>query len=109
MSRHFPNSLSELCLAGLASHETVYTGLHDAGIAIWFDQNELRGGEVWDRQIRDRIDACSLFIAVVSAYTQARDQGYFRRERKLAVDRTEDLADGGTFVRGISLATGGFL
>jgi len=26
--------------------------LRAAGIEVWFDQSELRGGDVWDRQIR---------------------------------------------------------
>jgi TolB-like protein/tetratricopeptide (TPR) repeat protein len=75
------------------SAKRISDALQEAGIVAWFDQNELKGGEVWDRQIRDRIHACRLFIAVVSANTEARDEGYFRREWKLAVDRTDDLAE----------------
>jgi len=29
--------------------------LRAAGIEVWFDQSELRGGDVWDRQIRQQI------------------------------------------------------
>jgi TolB-like protein len=67
--------------------------LRAAGIEVWFDQSELRGGDVWDRQIRQQIHDCRLFIAVVSANTEARIEGYFRREWKLAVDRTHDLSE----------------
>src|SRR5262249_40307387 len=35
---------------------------------------------------------CRLFIAVISAHTETRDEGYFRREWSLAVDRTRDMA-----------------
>jgi len=65
--------------------------LRAAGIEVWFDQSELRGGDAWDRSIRDRIHDCQLFIAVISAHTEARDEGYFRREWSLAVDRTRDM------------------
>jgi hypothetical protein len=34
---------------------------------VWFDRNELRGGDVWDRQIHERIHDCRLFIAVMLA------------------------------------------
>jgi TolB-like protein/tetratricopeptide (TPR) repeat protein len=34
-----------------------------------------------------------LFVPVISASTQARAEGYFRREWKLAVERTHDMAD----------------
>jgi TIR domain-containing protein len=67
--------------------------LRAAGIEVWFDQSELRGGDVWDRQIRQKIHDCRLFISVVSANTEARIEGYFRREWKLAVDRTHDLSE----------------
>lgn len=65
--------------------------LRTGGIEVWLDQRELRGGEAWDRQIRERIHDCRLFIALISAHTEARDEGYFRREWKLAVDRTHDM------------------
>ena len=64
-----------------------------AGVEVWFDQSELRGGDVWDQAIHRQIRDCALFIPVISAHTQARLEGYFRREWKLAVARTQDMAD----------------
>ena len=72
--------------------------LRSAGVEVWFDQSELRGGDVWDRQIHQQIRDCRLFIALISAHTEARDEGYFRREWRLAVDRTHDMAEDKTFV-----------
>jgi len=72
--------------------------LRSAGVEVWFDQSELRGGDVWDRQIRKHIHDCALFIPIISTTTQARLEGYFRREWKLAVDRTHDMADGKPFL-----------
>jgi TolB-like protein len=71
----------------------ICVALKAAGVEVWFDQSELRGGDVWDRQIRKQIHDCALFIPVISAHTQARTEGYFRREWKLAVDRTHDMSD----------------
>jgi TolB-like protein len=73
--------------------QRVCVALRAAGIEVWFDQSELRGGDVWDRQIRQQIHNCRLFIPIVSANTEARIEGYFRREWKLAVDRTHDLSE----------------
>src|SRR4051812_30351009 len=67
--------------------------LRAAGVEVWFDQSELRGGDAWDQKIRKQIKECALFVPVISANTQARQEGYFRREWKLAVDRTHDIAD----------------
>ena len=72
--------------------------LRAAGIEGWFDKSELRGGDIWDRQIQNRIHDCRLFIPVISANTERRDEGYFRREWGLAVDRTRDMADTKTFL-----------
>jgi TolB-like protein len=72
--------------------------LRSQGVEVWFDQSELRGGEAWDAKIRKQIRECRLFLAIVSEHTQARPEGYFRREWKLAVERTHDMAAGMTFV-----------
>src|ERR1700722_17801620 len=72
--------------------------LRSAGVEVWFDQSELRGGDVWDRQIKKHIRDCALFIPIISSTTQQRLEGYFRREWKLAVDRTHDMADGKPFL-----------
>jgi TolB-like protein/lipoprotein NlpI len=72
--------------------------LRASGIEVWFDQSELRGGDAWDRQIRAQIHECRLFIPIVSANSEARVEGYFRREWKLAVDRTHDLSERVSFL-----------
>src|SRR3954469_24990521 len=66
--------------------------LRAAGVEVWFDQSELRGGDAWDAKIRKQIKECALFVPVISANTQARGEGYFRLEWKLAVDRSHLMA-----------------
>lgn len=61
--------------------------LQAAGIEVWFDQSELRGGDVWDHKIRKQIHDCALFIPIISSHTQARTEGYFRLEWHLADQR----------------------
>jgi TolB-like protein/tetratricopeptide (TPR) repeat protein len=77
--------------------------LRVAGIEVWLDQSELRGGEAWDRQIHERIHDCRLFIALISTHTEARDEGYFRREWKLAVDRTHDMLEKKAFLLPVAI------
>ena len=62
----------------------VCDALRAAGIEIWFDQSELRGGDASDHKIRQRIRDCALFTPIISANTQARPEGYFRLEWRLA-------------------------
>jgi TolB-like protein/Flp pilus assembly protein TadD len=62
--------------------------LRAAGIEVWFDQSELRGGDAWDQSIRKQIRTCALFLPIISKHTHERAEGYFRLEWKLAVDRS---------------------
>src|SRR5215468_6399431 len=66
--------------------------LRAAGVEVWLDQSELRGGDAWDESIRDQIKACALFIPVISANAHTRVEGYFRLEWKLAIDRSHRIA-----------------
>src|ERR1700746_2760768 len=78
--------------------QRIAEALRAAGIEVWFDKSELRGGDAWDRQIRKQIHACGLFIPIISSHSQARLEGYFRREWKLAADRTHDMAEEKAFL-----------
>ena len=73
-------------------------GLRAGGIEVWFDQNELRGGDAWDAKIRGQIRTCALFVPIISQQTQRRLEGYFRREWRLAVDRRHDMAESVPFI-----------
>ena len=68
------------------------------GLEVWYDESELGGGEVWDQKIRKQIRECDYFMPVISAQTEARHEGYFRREWRLAVERTLDMADDHAFL-----------
>src|SRR5476649_2431869 len=81
-----------------ASAQRIAEALRSNGVEVWFDQNELRGGDAWDAKIRKQIDACALFIPIISRHTQERSKGYFRLEWKLAVEQTHLLAEGVPFL-----------
>ena len=72
--------------------------LRAAGVEVWFDQNELVGGDAWDQKIRGQIKECALFVPIISAATQARTEGYFRLEWRLADQRTHLMAKGRPFL-----------
>ena len=72
--------------------------LRAAGVEVWFDRSELRGGDAWDLQIKKQIHDCALFLPVISAHTTARTEGYFRREWNLAKRRLLDMAEDRAFL-----------
>jgi len=90
---HAP-SLVDICipseLLSYASQDAdaarrICDALRAAGLEVWFDQGELRGGDAWDAAIRKQVKGCALFVPLISANTDARSEGYFRREWNLAV------------------------
>jgi TolB-like protein len=72
--------------------------LRAAGVEAWLDRSELRGGDAWDASIRAKIRDCALFVPLVSASADARGEGYFRLEWKLAVDRSHLMAEDRPFL-----------
>ena len=72
--------------------------LRAAGVEVWFDQSELRGGDAWDQKIHQQIHDCALFVPVISANTASRPEGYFRLEWDLADHRTHRVARNKAFI-----------
>src|SRR5580704_4905665 len=56
------------------------------GLEVWYDESDLGGGDAWDQKIRKQIRECDYFMPIISAQTEARHEGYFRREWRLAVE-----------------------
>jgi TolB-like protein len=81
-----------------AAARPICDALRGAGIEVWFDQSELRGGDVWDQTIRRQIRDCALFLPIISNHTQARAEGYFRLEWRLAEQRTHLMGRSRTFI-----------
>jgi TolB-like protein/Tfp pilus assembly protein PilF len=81
-----------------AAARNVCEALRSAGVEVWFDQSELRGGDVWDQTIRRQIRDCALFVPIISTNTASRPEGYFRLEWALAEQRTQMMSRNKTFI-----------
>ncbi len=78
--------------------QRICDSLRAAGNEVWFDKSDLRGGDAWDAAIRQQVKECALFMPLISANTEARSEGYFRREWNLAVNRMLDMAEDHSFL-----------
>jgi len=78
--------------------QVVRDALPALGLEVWYDESDLTGGDAWDQKIRKQIRECDFFMPMISAQTEARTEGYFRREWRLAVERTLDMADDRMFL-----------
>ncbi|MBI5767591.1 MAG: TIR domain-containing protein [Verrucomicrobia bacterium] len=77
---------------------SIADALRGAGVEVWFDESELRGGDAWDAKIKQQIRDCALFLPVISQSTQRRREGYFRLEWLLAEERSRLIAKGTPFL-----------
>jgi TolB-like protein len=80
------------------SARRICDALRAAGIEVWFDQSELRGGDAWDQMIRRQIHDCALFVPIISQNTASRPEGYFRLEWSLAEQRSHMIARNKAFI-----------
>ena len=86
-----------------AAARTLRDALAATGLDVWYDESELGGGDAWDQKIRRQIRDCDYFMPMISAATEARKEGYFRREWRLAAERTLDMADDVMFLLPVSI------
>jgi hypothetical protein len=87
----------------LAAVQKLKTGLDAAGVRTWFDIERLEGGDDYDRKIQRNIARCSYFVPIVSATTERRLEGYFRREWSYAIDRARNIAEGALFIMPVTI------
>lgn len=81
--------------------------LGDHGIAVWRDQQNLRGGEQWEATIEEFIRRVDYFLFVQTENMDQRDDrredGVYNRELKLALKRALDKRFGTVFVIHVAL------
>jgi hypothetical protein len=78
--------------------EQIQYALELKGVDVWFDKRRLQAGDIFDLEIQRNIQKCSLFLPLVSAHTESRLEGYFRKEWKMAATRSLGIAEGLQFI-----------
>jgi hypothetical protein len=63
--------------------------LEAAGLEVWLDLRCREAGDDYAREILHLIKRCALFVPVISRNTQSRDEGFFRKEWRWAVERLD--------------------
>jgi hypothetical protein len=71
--------------------ERLQASLGDAGLEVWFDKARLESGDPWWPVIDENIATCDVFVPVISANTNKRDEGIFIREWNRALERLRDM------------------
>lgn len=97
-ANHAPTVFLSYASADREAARVLKDALPTFGLEVWYDESDLGGGEIWDQKIRKQIRECDYFMPLISGQTEARAEGYFRREWRLAVERTLDMADDHAFL-----------
>jgi hypothetical protein len=74
-----------------AAVEQLQARLGGAGLDTWFDRQRLGSGDPWWPVIEQNIAGCDVFVAVISANSNKRNEGIFIREWNRALERLEDM------------------
>lgn len=85
------------------AHEDKYIALHmfwrlhEEGWNVWIDEDKLKGGNDYNKRIRDAINACNVFIPILSSQVQEdlvnNNHRYYMDEWQLAQDRWQIAAE----------------
>jgi hypothetical protein len=76
----------------IGAAKKLFATLQDIGGDVaWFDKSALRPGDDWEQHILGAIQRCGLFLPLLSANTEQRTEGYFRREWDEAAERSRRI------------------
>jgi hypothetical protein len=87
----------------LNAARTLKSALDAAGFSVWFDLDQLGPGDTFDLKIQDYVRRCSLFLPLLSRNTEARTEGFFRREWNYALDRDKGIDQSTPFIIPIAI------
>jgi len=76
--------------------------LKKKGISTWFDNDKLKGGDVWEKKIKKAIENCYLFVSFLS-HNSVNERGYFQSEAKFSLDVWKKLPEGRPFIIPVEL------
>ena len=87
----------------LDAARTLKSTLDAAGFSVWFDLDQLGPGDTFGQKIQDYVRRCSLFLPLLSRNTEARSEGFFRREWNYALDRDKGIDESSPFIVPIAI------
>jgi hypothetical protein len=63
--------------------------LETAGLAVWYDQQQMDCGDLYTNKLFANIQKCSFFIPIISKHTSTIERRFFRREWSKALEEAE--------------------
>jgi hypothetical protein len=88
----------------LAAVQKLRDALVAESVEVWFDASALQSGDHFYYKIKSYIEEhCSCFLMVLSANTEKKREGYFRREWDVAIERDKGMAHNSGFILPVAI------
>jgi hypothetical protein len=82
-----------------ASARALSDALKAHGCVVWYDRERLKPGDYFNEALKEAVERhCSVFLSIVSATTEDAPAGYWRRERKWAIERAPDFSPAAFYI-----------
>lgn len=78
--------------------EALAEALRAAGFSPWFDREELKGGDLWEKKIQQAVKESFLFVPLISRSTLTARDRFFRVEWELAEQRVKMMPRNARFI-----------
>lgn len=78
--------------------ERIQQALDQHGIDCWFDRQQLKAGDDWEDKIIRNVNACSLFVPILSRHTLTQQDRFFRHEWAEAFKRSTGFPPNAKFL-----------
>ena len=75
----------------------LYARMIDDGLDVWLDSENIRPGQVWQKEINDAILKCDVVVVCLTKNFD-RQHGYRHEELKLALEKAKFLPDDEIFI-----------
>lgn len=83
----------------------LYDSLTKAGLDVWYDRNNLAGGDTWPIKIKDAIESTKFFIALIanSMKNQINESHVYRKEWNIAIEHSKGMGSRRGFIIPVTL------
>jgi hypothetical protein len=78
--------------------EAISDALQHAQIPVWFDRQQLKSGDQWEKKISEGLSKCSLFAPIISKHSFTPEARFFREEWVAAEKVVHQLPSSRNFV-----------
>ena len=87
----------------LAAAQRLAARLTEIGVTVWFDKDQLEGGDLYRSRIQRHIGQCAMFLPLISKNSAGRTEGFYREEWAWALARARRFRPDYPFIQPLAI------